>query len=63
MAEGSRLVLLDRPAGDPGATDIREVYTRGSEVPAPSLWLIAGADGTVNVGSGLPAWFGAPVGC
>lgn len=63
MAVGSRLVLLDRPASQPGASVVREIYTRGGESDAPSIWITIARDGSVQQGTGVPAWWGAPQTC
>lgn len=63
MPVGSRLVLLDRSASQPGASVVREIYTRDNELDAPSLWITIGKDGSVQQGTGVPAWWGAPQSC
>jgi hypothetical protein len=63
MPAGSRLVLLDRSASQPGASVVREIYTRGGEPEPPSLWITVGMDGSVQQGIGIPAWWGAPQSC
>jgi len=63
MPAGSRLVLLDRSPAQPGAHGVRAIYTRGQEPQAPSLWITIGDDGSVEQGTGVPAWWGAPQVC
>jgi hypothetical protein len=63
MPEGSRLVLLDRKYTEPGASVLREIYTRGPEPEAPSLWIAIGDDGTITQGTGVPEWWGPPQSC
>jgi hypothetical protein len=62
-ALGSRLVLLDRSATEPGASVLREIYMRGGEHVGPSLWIVISKDGTIGQGTGVPAWWGAPQSC
>lgn len=63
MPVGSRLVLLDRSATEPGASLLREIYTRGGERVGPSLWIVISKDGTIGQGTGIPDWWGAPQSC
>jgi hypothetical protein len=63
MPVGSRLVLLDRSATKPGASVLREIYTRGREPEAPSLWITISKDGTIGQGTGVPDWWGPPQSC
>ena len=63
MPRGSRLVLLDRSPSEAGASVIRQIYVRGPEAEAPSLWLTIGADGAVEQGRGVPPWWGDPQAC
>ncbi len=63
MPVGSRLVLLDRSATQPGASVVRELYTRGSEPEPASLWITIAKDGSIQQGAGAPAWWGAPANC
>lgn len=63
MPVGSRLVLLDRSATEPGASVLREIYTRGGEQVGPSLWIVISKDGTISQGTGVPDWWGAPQSC
>lgn len=63
MPVGSRLVLLDRSASQPGAAVVREIYTRGGEPEVPSLWILISTDGTVQQGTGVPDWWGPPQSC
>lgn len=63
MTAGSRLVLLDRSATEPGASVVREIYARGGEPEPPSLWITIASDGSVQQGTGIPAWWGAPQTC
>ncbi len=63
MPVGSRLVLLDRSASQPGASVVREIYTRHGEPEPPSLWITIARDGSVQQGTGVPAWWGAPQAC
>ena len=60
---GSRLVLLDRSATEPGASVLREIYTRDGEQVSPSLWVVISKDGTIDQGTGLPDWWGTPQSC
>lgn len=57
MSAGSRLVLLDRPADQTGASVIRAIYTRGQETEPPSLWIAVGAAGAITQGEGVPPWW------
>ena len=63
MPAGSRLVRLDRSAGEPGASVIREIYTRVGGLEAPSLWITISKDGAIDQGTGVPDWWGAPQAC
>ncbi len=63
MPVGSRLVLLDRSATEPGASVLREIYTRGGEQAGPSLWIVISKDGSIGQGTGVPDWWGAPQSC
>jgi hypothetical protein len=63
MPVGSRLVLLDRSATEPGASVLREIYTRGGEHVGPSLWIVIGKEGRIGQGTGVPDWWGAPQSC
>jgi hypothetical protein len=63
MPVGSRLVLLDRSATEPGASVLRDIYTRGDEELGPSLWIVISKDGTIGQGTGVPAWWGEPESC
>jgi hypothetical protein len=63
MPVGSRLVLLDRSATEPGASVLRDIYTRGDEELGPSLWIVMSKDGTIGQGTGVPAWWGEPESC
>ena len=63
MPVGSRLVLLDRSATEPGASVLREIYRRGAEQAGASLWIVIGKDGTIDQGTGVPDWWGAPQSC
>ncbi|MBA3877853.1 MAG: hypothetical protein C0498_13190 [Anaerolinea sp.] len=63
MPGGSRLVLLDRSPEVAGAGVLRQLYVRGQEVEPPSLWITIGKDGSVQQGTGVPAWSGAPQTC
>ena len=64
MSAGSRLVLLDRPADEAGASVIRSIYTRGQETEPPSLWIAVGADGAITQGESVPPWWsGGPPAC
>jgi hypothetical protein len=57
MSTGSRLVLLDRSAGEAGASVIRAIYTRGQEAEPPSFWIVVGAGGIISQGEGVPQWW------
>ena len=63
MPTGSRLVLLDRSAAEPGASVVRLIYTRTAEPDPPSLWITVAKDGSVQQGVGLPGWWGPPQSC
>jgi hypothetical protein len=63
MPVGSRLVLLDRSATEPGASVLREIYVRGDEQAGPSLWIVIAKGGTISQGTGVPDWWGAPQSC
>ena len=63
MPVGSRLVLLDRPVSQPDASVVREIYTRGGEPEAPSLWITISREGTIQQGTGVPGWWGPPQSC
>jgi hypothetical protein len=63
MPVGSRLVLLDRSASQPGASVVHDIYTSDNELDAPSMWVTIGEDGSVQQGTGVPAWWGAPQAC
>jgi hypothetical protein len=36
---------------------------RGEETDPPSLWIAIAEDGTVQQGTGVPAWWGDPQSC
>jgi hypothetical protein len=63
MPVGSRLVLLDRSATEPGASVIRDIYTRGADPLGASLWIVISKGGTVSQGTGVPDWWGPPQSC
>ena len=63
MPVGSRLVLLDRSATEPGASVVRELYARGNEQGPASIWITVAMDGSIQQGAGVPAWWGAPENC
>jgi len=63
MPTGSRLVLFDRSPSEAGTMALRQLYVRGAEVKPPSLWLTIGGDGAIEQGTGVPRWWGEPVGC
>jgi hypothetical protein len=63
MPVGSRLVLLDRSATQPGASVVRELYARGNEQGLASLWITIAKDGSIQQGAGVPGWWGAPLNC
>ena len=63
MPVGSRLVLLDRAPTQAGASVVRMIYTRGEEPEPPWLWITIGANGTIEQGDGVPAWWGEPQVC
>lgn len=63
MPVGSRLVLLDRAPTEAGASVVRVVYTRGQEPNPPSLWITIRANGAIEQGDGVPAWWGQPQVC
>ena len=63
MPVGSRLVLLDRAPTEVGASVVRMVYTRGQEPEPPPLWITIGANGAIEQGVGVPAWWGEPQVC
>ena len=63
MPAGSRLVLLDRPPEQAGASVIRQIYARGQEIEPPSLWISLGNDGLIQQGTGVPPWWGEPQSC
>jgi hypothetical protein len=63
MPSGSRLAVFDRDPKEAGATVTRQLYVRGSEPEPPSLWIVVGADGNLEQGTGVPAWWGDPQHC
>lgn len=63
MPVGSRLVLLDRAPTQAGASVVRMIYTRGQQPEAASLWITIGANGAIEQGHGVPAWWGQPQVC
>jgi hypothetical protein len=63
MPRGSRLVLFDRDPREAGAGVVRQLYVRGQEPDPPSLWIRIGRDGTIEQGTGVPAWWGDPQTC
>jgi hypothetical protein len=63
MPVGSRLVLLDRSPDQVGFGVLRELYVRGLESEPPSLSVTIGADGSIQQGTGVPVWWGAPQTC
>jgi hypothetical protein len=63
MPAGSRLVLFDRSPEQSGAAVLRQLYLRGQEVEPSPLWIMIGGDGSIQQGTGVPAWWGSPQGC
>jgi hypothetical protein len=64
VALGSRLVLLDKSPGEPGAMPRLTIYIGSGEVGAASRWIDLAADGTATIGSGVPSWWtGGPPPC
>ena len=63
MPIGSRLVLLDRSARDPGASVLREVYSRSGKRVDPPLWILISKEGAIVQGVGVPFWWGKPYSC
>jgi hypothetical protein len=62
---GSQVVLLDGNPGQ-GRTNVIAVVgtlATGPLVPARSMWLDIGKDGSVMSGSGVPAWWSGGGGC
>ena len=63
MPLGAQLVLLDRSASKQGPSVVREIYTRGEEAKPPALWITVSRDGSVQQGTGVPAWASASPSC
>jgi hypothetical protein len=63
MPRGSRLVLVDRDPEEAGSSVVRQLYVRGQEPDPPSLWILIGRDGSIEQGTGVPAWWGDPQTC
>lgn len=63
MQVGSRLVLLDRSPEQPGAIVVRMIHASEQETEPSSLWITIGKDGSVQQGTGVPAWWGASQSC
>jgi hypothetical protein len=62
---GSQVVLLDGNPGQGRTNAIAVVGTVGvgPSVPARSMWLDIGRDGSVTSGSGVPPWWSGDGGC